>query len=122
MAKNGKKQARAAWLQVHKWIGLTLAILIIPISLTGSALVWHDWLDAKLEPQRHASLGPAALPPSAYAAAATAALQPGEALSALRFGKDGTPVVATATKAAEGAGRPARTSLWLDPRDASLID
>ena len=38
MAKTGKKQLRAAWLQVHKWIGLTLAILIIPISLTGSAL------------------------------------------------------------------------------------
>ena len=69
MAKTGKKQLRAAWLQVHKWIGLTLAILIIPISLTGSALVWHDWLDAKLEPQRHATLGPATLAPSAYAAA-----------------------------------------------------
>ena len=23
MAKTGKKQLRAAWLQVHKWIGLT---------------------------------------------------------------------------------------------------
>jgi uncharacterized iron-regulated membrane protein len=122
MAKTGKKQLRAAWLQVHKWIGLSLAILIIPISLTGSALVWHDWLDAQLEPQRHATLGPAALAPSAYAAAATSALQPGEALSALRFDKDGGPVVATATKAAEGASRPVRTSLWLDPRDASLID
>ena len=88
MAKTGKKQLRALWLQVHKWIGLMLAVLIIPISLTGSALVWHDWLDAKLEPQRHAALGPAALPPSAYAAAADrrarspasavrAALQPG---------------------------------------------
>ena len=84
--------------------------------------MWHDWLDAKLEPQRHATLGPAALAPSAYAAAATSALQPGEALSALRFDKDGGPVVATATKAAEGAARPVRTSLWLDPRDASLID
>ena len=122
MAKDGKKRLRAAWLQVHKWIGLTLAILIIPISLTGSALVWHDWLDARLEPQRHAALGPARLAPSAYAATAAAALQPGEALSALRFNKDGAPVVATATKAAEGAGRPVRTSLWLDPRDAALID
>jgi len=122
MAKNGKKRLRAAWLQVHKWIGLTLAVLIIPISLTGSALVWHDWLDAKLEPQRHASLGPATLAPSAYSSAATAALQPGETLSALRFNKDNRPVVATAVKAAEGTGRPVRTSLWLDPRDAALID
>jgi uncharacterized iron-regulated membrane protein len=122
MAKTGKKRLRAAWLQVHKWIGLILAILIIPISLTGSALVWHDWLDAKLEPQRHQVIAPAVLPASAYAAAATKALEPGETLSGLRFDADGGPVVATATKAAEGGGRPVRTSLWLDPRDASLID
>ena len=73
MAKSTKKQLRAMWLQVHKWIGLGLAVLIIPISVTGSALVWHDWLDAQLEPQRHQVIGEAALAPSAYAAAATAA-------------------------------------------------
>ena len=122
MAKSGKKQLRALWLQVHKWIGLSLAILIIPICLTGSALVWHDWLDARLEPQRYASLGPAQLPASAYAAAARANLRAGEALSELRFSKEGSPVLAIATRKAEGSGRPARTSLWLDPRDASLID
>lgn len=122
MAKTGKKQLRATWLQVHKWIGLTLAILIIPISLTGSALVWNDWLDARLEPQRYASLGPARLPPSAYALAARSALQPGERLSALRFVKGGSPVVASATKVAEGSARPVRTTIWIDPRDASVID
>ena len=122
LAKTGKKQLRALWLQVHKWIGLALAILIIPICLTGSALVWHDWLDARLEPQRHAALGPAVLPVSAYATAAREALQSGERLSELRFSKDGTPVVAIATKASESGGRPVRTQLWLDPRDASLID
>lgn len=122
MAKTGKKRLRALWLQVHKWIGLSLAVLIIPICLTGSALVWHDWLDAKLEPQRHAVLGPAALPVAAYEASARKSLQPGEALSELRFNEDGMPVVAMATKATEGGGRPTRTSLWLDPRDARLID
>jgi uncharacterized iron-regulated membrane protein len=122
LAKTGKKQVRALWLQVHKWIGLTLAILIIPICLTGSALVWHDWLDAKVEPQRHVVLGPPTLPASAYEASARAHLDAGEALSELRFSKDGTPVVAVATRVAEGGGRPVRTSLWLDPRDASLID
>lgn len=122
MAKTGKKRLRAAWLQVHKWVGLTLAILIIPISVTGSALVWHDQLDAWLEPQRYASIGPATLPASAYADAARKAFEPGEALSTLRFEPGGRPVVAVATKAAQGAGRPARVSLWLDPRDASVID
>jgi uncharacterized iron-regulated membrane protein len=122
LAKNRKKQLRALWLQVHKWIGLTLAVLIIPISLTGSALVWHDWLDAKLEPQRYAKLGPANLPPSKFAAASRDALMDGERLSELRFNNEGTAVVAVATKASSGGSRPVRTSLWLDPRDASVID
>ncbi len=121
MPKTTKKQIRALWLQVHKWIGLLLAVLIIPISLTGSALVWHDWLDAQLEPQRHQVLGPAALPPSAYADAAAAALAPGERLATLRFNGEGKPVVAVAQKPSQGP-RPERTNYWLDPRDASLID
>jgi uncharacterized iron-regulated membrane protein len=121
LARNGKKQLRALWLQVHKWIGLSLAVLIIPISLTGSALVWHDWLDSKLEPQRFAELGPARLPPAAYETAARSALADGERLSELRFSSEGRPVVAIATKQQAG-GRPVRTSLWIDPRDASIID
>ena len=43
---------RALWLQVHKWIGILLAILIIPISISGAALVWHDGLDAMVNPLR----------------------------------------------------------------------
>lgn len=123
MARTTKKRLRAGWLQVHKWIGLTLAILIIPISLTGAALVWHDWLDARLEPQRHQALGPAALPPSAYAAAAQAMLSGEERIASIRFDVDGDPVMATASKPAisEGA-RPERTNVWLDPRDARVID
>jgi uncharacterized iron-regulated membrane protein len=120
--KSTKKALRALWLQVHKWIGLLLAVLIIPISVTGAALVWHDWLDAQLEPQRYENLGPAGLPPSAYAAAATAALGPGEQLTALRFSPEGEPVVAVATKPAAGGGRPERISTWLDPRDAAVIE
>jgi uncharacterized iron-regulated membrane protein len=122
LAKTTKKQLRALWLQVHKWIGLTLAVLIIPICLTGSALVWHDWLDAQLEPQRHEVLGPAALAPSAYAASARAALAPGENLTSLRFSPDGEPVVAVASKPAQGPGRPERTNIYLDPRNATIID
>jgi len=122
VAKTGKKRLRALWLQVHKWIGLLLAILIIPVSLTGSALVWHDWLDAKLEPQRHAAIGEASLAPSVYEAAARNAFTDGERLSELRFNDEDRPVVAIGTKAPVGQGRPARTSVWLNPQDASVID
>jgi uncharacterized iron-regulated membrane protein len=122
LAKTTKKQLRALWLQVHKWIGLTLAILIIPICLTGSALVWDEWLGARLEPHRYATLGPAALAPSAYAASARGALAPDERLTSLRFNSEGQPVVAVASKSAQGPGRPERTSIWLDPRNATIID
>ena len=54
MAQSTTMRLRALWLQVHKWIGIGLAILIIPISITGSALVWHDWLDEQINPQRYA--------------------------------------------------------------------
>ena len=122
MAKTSKKRLRATWLQVHKWIGLTLALLIIPISLTGSALVWHDWLDAQLEPQRHQSLGSASLRPSAYVSAARAVLLPDERVATVRFDGD-KPVTVTASRPASGeSARPERTNVWLDPRDARVID
>ena len=121
MAKTTKKKLRASWLTVHKWIGLTLAILIIPISVTGAALVWHDWLEARLEPQRHQSLGTAALSPSAYVGAAKAALSAEERIATIRFDGD-KPVLVTAVQPAKGEGRPQRTNIWLDPRDGRVID
>ena len=48
---------RNAWFQVHKWIGLSLAILIIPLCVTGAALVWDEALDHSLNPQRYAVSG-----------------------------------------------------------------
>ena len=52
---------RRTWFQVHKWIGLILAILIIPLCITGSALVWHDALDEAVNPQRYATSGSTAV-------------------------------------------------------------
>jgi uncharacterized iron-regulated membrane protein len=113
---------RRLWFQVHKWIGLALALLIIPISLTGSALVWHDWLDERLNPQRGASAAPS-LPPSAYAAAARRLAAPGERLASLAFTDEPGPVVATLARPPRpGGGRPVRTLLHLDPATAGLLD
>ena len=68
---------RNAWFQVHKWIGLILAVLIIPVSVTGSALVWHDWLDETLNPERRVE-ATVTQHPAFFAAAARRALAPGE--------------------------------------------
>ena len=117
---------RSFWFQFHKWIGLALAILIIPLCLTGSALVWHDWVDAKLNPERHSlSSGTASLPPSAYVGAARDVLPTGHGIVSLRMPK-GEAVVVTAAPAAQPGvtprGRPVRTMVYLDPGTGKVID
>lgn len=116
-----KIQLRNLWFQVHKWIGLILAVLIIPISLTGAILVWHEPIEDAMHPARHAVAGPGTLAPSVYADAARAALGKGDALTRMEIpGKAGEPVVASATKV--GPGRPQRVTLYLDPADGHVID
>lgn len=115
-----KRSTRQLWFQIHKWIGLLLAIAILPIAVSGALLVWHDALDEAVNPQRVASGAPA-LPVAGYAAAATAALRPGEVLMTLDVPAQGA-VRATAWRPAAGKGRPVRTLLWLAPDDARLLD
>jgi uncharacterized iron-regulated membrane protein len=121
---------RRTWFQVHKWIGLILAVLVIPISLTGAALVWHDALDEAINPQRYAISGGAMLAPDAYVAAARAVLKPGDRVSQLAMPEHGGPVVVSAAsppKAGARGGRPQggpppRTQVYLDPPTARVLE
>lgn len=127
MAEVNRIGLRKLWFQVHKWIGLLLAILIIPLSLSGSALVWHDWLDETINPRRYAVSGNGPLlAPSVYVTSARKALDAGDRVSMLRYPEHGGPVVVTAIAGAQpGAGRagpPARTSVWIDPATAKVLD
>ena len=127
MAKSTVLRLRGYWLSVHKWIGILLAILIIPISLTGSALVWHDWLDEQVNPQRYAvTTGEARLTPSQYAAAARpliAAAAPGGEVAQIRYPEGGEgPVMVSGTRPQPGEGRPSRTNVWLDPGTGVVLD
>ena len=36
---------RQLWLTVHRWLGLSLLLLSIPIGLTGSVTVYHRDID-----------------------------------------------------------------------------
>lgn len=121
-----KQQLRGLWFSVHKWIGLILAVLIIPLSVTGAALVWHDWLDAQVNPQRYAVSGPAALPPSRYVEAAQAVLAPGDRIAQIRYPEHGAgPVVVSAAPAQAGlsaGGPPQRVNVYLDGATARVLD
>lgn len=123
MANATTLKLRRLWLSVHKWIGLLLAVLIIPVSVTGSALVWHDGLDELLNPQRVVYAAPTKTP-AEYAAAAQAALQPGERIASLRMpeGGEGAVLVSAARPPAEGERRPVRTNIWLHPETAAVLD
>jgi uncharacterized iron-regulated membrane protein len=100
-----RQALRKAWWQVHKWVGLVLMIVLIPLGLSGVVLAWDDAIDQHLNPQRVAS-GPAVMPASAYAQAAATRLGPGEHVSAVRYPEGGGAVVVIAVKTGD---RPKQT-------------
>ena len=114
---------RRAWFQVHKWLGLTLAILIIPLSLSGAALVWDEPLDRLANPARYAVSGDRLLAPDAYVAAAKAVLKPGQRVAQLTLPDADGPVVVAASGMAKQArpGPPLRTMVYLDPPTARVL-
>jgi uncharacterized iron-regulated membrane protein len=118
---------RRLWLNVHLWIGVGLAVLLIPISISGGLLVWHDEIDSLINPQRYA-VTPAqlALPPAAYFAKAAEAVakDPGELrVIALRYPEPGWPVrVITRAQSRDGGGPPRVVTVFLDPPTAAVLD
>lgn len=133
-----RQALRKAWWQIHKWIGLILMIVLIPLGLSGVVLAWDDAIDQALHPHRFAVQGEATLPPSAYARAAAAGLRPDERLSQIRYPKGEGPVVVNAIAAPSHApgvshaasreagsarhGQPQRITLWLDPATGRVLD
>jgi len=68
MSVSANSRLRRLWLNIHLWIALTFAVLLVPISLSGALLVWHDHLDALINPGRYAVTKGQALPASALLA------------------------------------------------------
>jgi uncharacterized iron-regulated membrane protein len=115
---------RTFWWTVHRWIGLALMVLLVPIAVSGALLVWHDPLDALLHPSRYAVTGTQLVQPSAYLASATAALDGGAQPVAVRFPEDeGWPVIVMARGAPRVEGGPIRfVNVYLDPPTARTLD
>jgi len=115
---------RAAWWTLHRWIGLALALLLVPISVSGALLVWHDHLDALIHPGRYAVSGTQLMPPSAYLASAGPALGDNPAQpAAVRFPEsDGWPVVVMARAPRTESSPPRLVNVYLDPPTARVLD
>lgn len=110
-------QLRNLWLKVHKWLGLTLAIPVILIFLSGSALVWKDSVDALLHPGRHVDAAPAA-DPSFYVSAAARRLAPGERIASLAYPTGKGTVLVTVS----GGDGPEQIRYFLHPVTSELVD
>jgi uncharacterized iron-regulated membrane protein len=117
---------RRLWLDVHLWIGAGLLVALIPLSVTGSILVWHDPLDRLLYADRYATTGPSASRPIGdYAQAAQAAFGDRARLTQVRLPqKPGDPVVAVGRIPGEPGpgGRPRTLNAWIDPPTARVLD
>jgi uncharacterized iron-regulated membrane protein len=127
MADTRAAKLRRLWLNVHLWIGVSLAALLIPISISGALLVWHDEIDAVFNPHRYAVSGTrAALPPTVYlskAAEAVANDPAGLRASVLRYPEQGSPVrVVMRAQSREQGTRPQIVTVFMDPPTAAILD
>jgi uncharacterized iron-regulated membrane protein len=111
---------RAAWVQVHLWLGLTLGVLGVFIGITGSILVFDRDIDALLNPQRYRLSGPGpARPISEYVANALAAVGGQGRATLVRLPEgEGMPVVVFARGRAEGGAY----RVYLDPPNGRVLD
>ena len=118
---------RRLWLNVHLWIGVGLAVLLIPISISGGLLVFHDDLDALINPQRYAVTGSqAALSASDYLAKAAEAVAKNPAdlrVTGLRYPEEGGPMrVVTRAANVQPGTRPRSVTVFLDPPTGNVLD
>ena len=117
-----KARLRNVWFQIHKWIGIILAIILIPLSFTGSMLVWDEPLDRLLQPTHYAETGPATLPVSVYVESARHALPAGSTIVSVRVGEGPVMVTAAPPQPSVMRGPPLRLAAWIDPATGKLID
>ena len=127
MADTRAARLRRHWLNVHLWIALSLVVLLVPISISGGLLVWHDEINSVINPKRYAVSGPRiSLQPSDYLAKAEAAVADDPTkprAAALRYPEPGWPVrVVMRAQPREAGARPRLVTVYLDPPTGKVLD
>ena len=89
---------------LHRWIGVCLVILLVPIAVSGALLVAGPQVDALIHPLRYAVSGSAMLAPSAYLESATKVLESGVSPVMVRLPESGpVTVIARGARAVGGS-------------------
>jgi uncharacterized iron-regulated membrane protein len=113
-------------MDVHLWIGVGLFVLLVPLGLSGSYLVWHDGIDQLAHPARYAvSQGAEVVPASALLDAARAAFGQKATPTQLRMpAEEGGPVTVQGRVpgAVPPGGRPKTLTAFLDPGTGKVLD
>ncbi|MDR3511592.1 MAG: PepSY-associated TM helix domain-containing protein [Caulobacteraceae bacterium] len=124
MAKTGGPRLRGMLRDIHLWIGLCLFLVLAPLGLSGSLLVWDEPLDRAIHPERY-RVTAGALAPSAYVVSAQRAFN-GRAIPAqVRMpAGPGEPVIVTGfvPGRARPGERPPSLTAWIDPGAARTLD
>jgi uncharacterized iron-regulated membrane protein len=115
---------RRLWRNFHLWLGAGLFVLLVPIAVSGSLLVWHDHLDALINPARYAVTAGQPQPPSTYIAAARTAVPQNFQPFVVRFPEDDRwPVtVGTRETGLERGVRPRLLTVYLDPPTGRVLE
>jgi uncharacterized iron-regulated membrane protein len=115
---------RSLWRNLHLWIGAGLFVVLAPLGVTGSLLVFDDDIDKWAHPQRYAVSGPANLDPGAYVDAARMAFGDRALPSQLRLPQGpGAPVTVQGWVAPAHEGdRPGQLNAYLDPATGKVLD
>lgn len=121
MARQIAGRFREVLFQLHLWVGLVFFLLIAPVALTGSVLMFPEQVNRVGNPTpRVAPTDGATLAPSEYLERARSALPDTAKLQSLRLPQapgDAVAVAASVGRAGPEAGR----VVWLDPRSGELI-
>jgi uncharacterized iron-regulated membrane protein len=119
--RGARQKLRRTFLMMHRWTAIVLFVLLVPISFSGTVLVFQSELDALINPARYAVSGDAVLPPVAYFTNAASAVDGDARITSVRFPQDRGPVVVQARAEGE-SGPPQIISVYLDPPTARVLD
>jgi len=124
MPRTVSERLRRLWLNLHLWLGVGLLLVLAPLGVSGSILVWHDPLDRTLHAERYAVSRGAERPMAVYATAARQAFVGRAALMQIRApAAPGDPVVAVGRIVGPpgAGGRPRTLNAWIDPPTGRVL-